>query len=206
MGRVRSIGQDTLVLHSHGQFTTRDLRRGPLVHHGRLTGTRLCRRPAIGEPGSRTGIRVACERSLSRLPIQVSGEVTERSPRAAVAVLKIAQEAAAGQWAVVVKERVDRLRDFGVNLLGARDRAIGELVLAVPPSLVAEAHGYSPKSHSAALTRPPNPSIAQDQDEGGLRRGRWWLARLGRRWHPCWCPSSRRRWRRFAIPMARKPF
>jgi hypothetical protein len=123
-----------------------------------------------------------------------------------VAVLKIAQEAAAGQWAVVVKERVDRLRDFGVNLLGARDRAIGELVLAVPPSLVAEAHGYSPKSHSAALTRPPNPSIAQDQDEGGLRRGRWWLARLGRRWHPCWCPSSRRRWRRFAIPMARKPF
>jgi hypothetical protein len=40
---------------------------------------------------------------------------------------------------------MDRLRDLGVNLLGARNRAIGELVLEVPPSLVAEALGYSPK-------------------------------------------------------------
>ena len=38
---------------------------------------------------------------------------------------------------------MDRLRDLGVNLLGARNRAIGELVLEVPPSLVAEALGYS---------------------------------------------------------------
>jgi len=36
-----------------------------------------------------------------------------------------------------------RLRDLGVNLLGARNRPIGELVLAVPPVLVAEALGYS---------------------------------------------------------------
>ena len=36
-----------------------------------------------------------------------------------------------------------RLRDLGVNLLGARNRAIGELVLECPPSLVAEALGYS---------------------------------------------------------------
>jgi len=37
---------------------------------------------------------------------------------------------------------MDRLRDLGVNLLGARSRAIGELVLESPPSLVAEALGY----------------------------------------------------------------
>jgi len=40
---------------------------------------------------------------------------------------------------------MDRLRDLGVNLLGARNRAIGELVLEVPPSLVADALGYSPQ-------------------------------------------------------------
>ena len=34
---------------------------------------------------------------------------------------------------------MDRLRDLGVNLLGARNRAIGELVLECPP----EALGYS---------------------------------------------------------------
>jgi hypothetical protein len=38
---------------------------------------------------------------------------------------------------------MDRLRGLGVNLLGARNRAIGELVLESPPSLVAEALGYS---------------------------------------------------------------
>lgn len=38
---------------------------------------------------------------------------------------------------------MDRLRDLGVNLLGARNRAIGELVLECPPSLVAEALGFS---------------------------------------------------------------
>jgi hypothetical protein len=38
---------------------------------------------------------------------------------------------------------MDRLRDLGVNLLGARNRAIGELVLECPPSLVAEVLGYS---------------------------------------------------------------
>ncbi len=40
---------------------------------------------------------------------------------------------------------MDRLRDLGVNLLGARNRAVGELVLECPPSLVAEALGYSPQ-------------------------------------------------------------
>jgi hypothetical protein len=38
---------------------------------------------------------------------------------------------------------MDRLRDLGVNLLGARNRAIGEAIgelgLECPPSLVAEA-------------------------------------------------------------------
>lgn len=38
---------------------------------------------------------------------------------------------------------MDRLRELGVKLLGARNRAIGELVLECPPSLVAEALGYS---------------------------------------------------------------
>lgn len=38
---------------------------------------------------------------------------------------------------------MDRLRDLGINLRGARNRAIGELVLECPPSLVADALGYS---------------------------------------------------------------
>ena len=38
---------------------------------------------------------------------------------------------------------MDRPRDLGVNLLVARNRAIGELVLECPPSLVADALGYS---------------------------------------------------------------
>lgn len=38
---------------------------------------------------------------------------------------------------------MDRLRGVGVNLLGARNRAHGELVLECPPSLVAEALGCS---------------------------------------------------------------
>jgi hypothetical protein len=40
---------------------------------------------------------------------------------------------------------MDRLRNLGVDLLGARNRAIGELVLECPPSLVAETLGYSTK-------------------------------------------------------------
>lgn len=40
---------------------------------------------------------------------------------------------------------MDRLLKLGLNLLGARNRAIGELVLECPPSLVAEALGYSPQ-------------------------------------------------------------
>ena len=38
---------------------------------------------------------------------------------------------------------MDSLRVRGVNLLGARNRAIGELVLEVPPPLVADVLGYS---------------------------------------------------------------
>lgn len=38
---------------------------------------------------------------------------------------------------------MDRLRDLGINLLGARNRAIDDLVLQCPPSLVADALGYS---------------------------------------------------------------
>lgn len=37
-----------------------------------------------------------------------------------------------------------RLRDLGIDLLGARNRALGELVLDCPPSLVAQTLGYSP--------------------------------------------------------------
>lgn len=40
---------------------------------------------------------------------------------------------------------MERLRDLGINLLGARNGAIGELVLECPPLLVAEALGYSPQ-------------------------------------------------------------
>lgn len=38
---------------------------------------------------------------------------------------------------------MDRLRGLGGNLLGSRNHAIGELVLECPPSLVADALGYS---------------------------------------------------------------
>ena len=37
----------------------------------------------------------------------------------------------------------DRLRSLGINLRGARNRALAELVLECPPSLVADALGYS---------------------------------------------------------------
>lgn len=37
----------------------------------------------------------------------------------------------------------DRLRGLGINLRGARNRALAELVLDCPPSLVADALGYS---------------------------------------------------------------
>jgi integrase len=36
-----------------------------------------------------------------------------------------------------------RLRELGISLLGARNRALAELVTEVPPSLVADALGYS---------------------------------------------------------------
>jgi hypothetical protein len=52
---------------------------------------------------------------------------------------------------------MDRLRDLGVNLLGVRNRAIGELVLEVPPALVADALGYSHQvafKHAAAAAEP----------------------------------------------------
>lgn len=38
---------------------------------------------------------------------------------------------------------MNRLRDLGVNLLGARNRAIADLVTEVPPPVVADALGYS---------------------------------------------------------------
>jgi len=52
---------------------------------------------------------------------------------------------------------MDRLRELGINLLGARNRALGELVLECPPSLVAEALGYSPQVaflHAAKAAEP----------------------------------------------------
>jgi hypothetical protein len=50
-----------------------------------------------------------------------------------------------------------RLRDLGVNLLGARNRAIADLVTEVPPSLVADALGYSHQvafKHAEAAAEP----------------------------------------------------
>ena len=38
-----------------------------------------------------------------------------------------------------------RLRELGIDLLGARNRALGELVLDCPPSLVAQTLGCSPQ-------------------------------------------------------------
>jgi hypothetical protein len=54
---------------------------------------------------------------------------------------------------------MDRLGDLGINLLAARNRALGELVLEVPPPLVAHALGYS---HQVAL-----------QARRRRRRGAW---------------------------------
>ena len=48
---------------------------------------------------------------------------------------------------------MDRLRDLGINLLGGRHRALGELVLECPPSLVADAlghHAVTARNHAAA--------------------------------------------------------
>ncbi len=52
---------------------------------------------------------------------------------------------------------MDRLRDLGINLLGARNRAIGELVLECPPSLVAEALGYSAQIAHLHATKAAEP-------------------------------------------------
>ena len=52
---------------------------------------------------------------------------------------------------------MDRLRDLGVSLLAARNRAIGELVVECPPSRVAEALGYSTQVaflHAAKAAKP----------------------------------------------------
>jgi hypothetical protein len=40
---------------------------------------------------------------------------------------------------------MDRLRDLGINLLGARNTALRELVTQVPAPVVAELLGYSDK-------------------------------------------------------------
>lgn len=50
-----------------------------------------------------------------------------------------------------------RLRTLGIDLLAARNRAFGELVLQCPPSLVAEALGYSPEVahlHAQSVAEP----------------------------------------------------
>jgi len=50
-----------------------------------------------------------------------------------------------------------RLRDLGVNLLGARNRAIADLVTEVPPPVVADALGYSHPvavKHATAAAEP----------------------------------------------------
>ncbi len=52
---------------------------------------------------------------------------------------------------------MDRLRDLGTNLLGGRNRALGELVVECPPSLVADALGYhavTAHNHAAAAAEP----------------------------------------------------
>jgi len=52
---------------------------------------------------------------------------------------------------------MERLRGLGIDLLGARNRAIGELVLEVPPSLAADALNYSYQvafRHAAAAAEP----------------------------------------------------
>jgi hypothetical protein len=49
-----------------------------------------------------------------------------------------------------------RLRWLGINLLGARNSALDNLVAEVPPPLIAELLGYSYKSPNATPTWPPN--------------------------------------------------
>ena len=52
---------------------------------------------------------------------------------------------------------MDRLRDLGINLRGARNRALADLVTEVPPPLVADALGYSHQivlKHAQAAAEP----------------------------------------------------
>ena len=49
------------------------------------------------------------------------------------------------------------LRDRGIDLLGARNAALRQLVLDMPPALAAAALGYSPETaehHAAAAGQP----------------------------------------------------
>jgi hypothetical protein len=52
---------------------------------------------------------------------------------------------------------MNRVRALGVDLLGARNRAIADLVTEVPPALVADALGYSHQvafKHAAGAAEP----------------------------------------------------
>lgn len=96
---------------------------------------------------------------------------------------------------------MDRLRDLGINPLGARNRAIGELVLEAPPSLVADALATASRSLSSTLTRPPShgPATPAGRLTGLDRRSRG----HGRREllaDQTPCPAAvRRRYRRSAV-------
>jgi hypothetical protein len=51
----------------------------------------------------------------------------------------------------------NRIRALGVNLLGARNRALADLVTQVPPPVIADALGYShqvPFKHAAHAAEP----------------------------------------------------
>ncbi len=109
----------------------------------------------------RLTLRLGNTRSPSLIPSPSAARATSRIGRTCAPVPGpdspwLLPSTLAGQH-VHPNTLIDRLRDLGVNLLGARNRAIGELVTEVPPPLVADALGYNHQvafKHADAAAEP----------------------------------------------------
>jgi hypothetical protein len=73
---------------------------------------------------------------------------------------------------------MDRLRDLGIELLGARNTALGEHRAVTPPPLVADALGYSHQSRSSTPTQPATHGPATSSCEPSHERNHRWPGNL----------------------------
>ena len=130
-GRVRSIGHDTLVLHPHRQFTTRYLRRGPLVIMDRLAERRCVSRSACG-----TLSRLVASESMSQ-----SGLLDSEGPGPVIALPQPA-------WADAY------VHDVGIMGAFHFVRVLGEVGLQTPIGVAARWNVGGPLTLDLSLSQP----------------------------------------------------